>query len=229
MHNLVVSALLTTAITSAYAEPLNYNVINIQADASRQIANDEMTAVLYLEKGSKQPAELANQININMNQALAIAKKYPQVKIKTGSQTTEPVYDDTSQKLKEWRAHAEIQLMSKDFKAESQLIAELQQNFKTDSVQFSVSQEQRRIIENELIIEASKNFQDRAQTIAHSWQKSGYELINLNIDRNNNYSGYALGFTMAKARTNGIAAVSQDVSGGESKITVNANGSIQLK
>jgi predicted secreted protein len=43
----------------AQDENLNYNIVNIQADASRQVANDEMHATLYIEKSNKQPAELS--------------------------------------------------------------------------------------------------------------------------------------------------------------------------
>ena len=157
MRNLLVSSLLLASVSSpvfaATTEALNYNVINIQADASREVSNDQIQAVLYIEKNNKQPAELASQINTLMNQALATAKKYPQVKVKTGAQSTYPVYDTDNKKLKEWRGRAELQIESRDFKAASQLISELQQNFQTDSIGFSISDEQRSKVENELMLE----------------------------------------------------------------------------
>ena len=61
---------------------MNYNIVNVQAEASRQVSNDEMHATLYIEKSNKQPAELSNQINQLMNQALNVSRKYPQVKWK---------------------------------------------------------------------------------------------------------------------------------------------------
>lgn len=103
-----------------------------------------MHATLYIEKSNKQPAELSNQINQLMNQALATSRKYSQVKVETGAQSTYPIYDNDSNKLKEWRGRAEIRLESKDFKAASQLINELQQSFQTQSINFSVSDEQRK-------------------------------------------------------------------------------------
>lgn len=79
-----------------------------------------------------------------MNQALNVSRKYPQVKVETGAQSTYPIYDNDSNKLKEWRGRAEIRLESKDFKAASQLVNELQQNFQTQSINFTVSDEQRK-------------------------------------------------------------------------------------
>ncbi|MCF3125806.1 SIMPL domain-containing protein [Acinetobacter soli] len=234
MRTLALSALLLTGTISGYvsaAEPeaLNYNVINIQSDASRQVSNDQMHAVLFIERSNKQPAALSTQITQAMNQGLAIARKYPQVKVETGTQTTYPVYDNDNSKFKEWRGRAEIRLESKDFKATSQLISELQQNFQTESINFTVSDEQRKKVENELMIEASKGFQQRAQMVSQAWNKSGYNLVSLNLNTSN-YVPQPMMMRASLAKfSNAEAAPAQDVAAGESKITVNANGSIQLK
>ena len=168
---LVLACALSTSAFAQQNEALNYNIVNVQAGAARQVSNDEMHAILYIEKSNKQPAELASQITQLMNQAMMLAKKYPQVKVETGSQTTYPVYDNENRKLKEWRGRAEVQIESTDFKAASQLVSELQQNFQTESINFTVSDAQRKKVENELMIEASKNFQQRAQMLSQAWSK----------------------------------------------------------
>lgn len=108
MRTLAISTLLLGTVLSpmVFAQDdnaLHYNIVNVQAEASRQVSNDEMHATLYIEKSNKQPAELSNQINQLMNQALATSRKYPQVKVETGAQSTYPIYDNDSNKLKEWR------------------------------------------------------------------------------------------------------------------------------
>ena len=217
------------SVNAQAADSLNYNVVNIQADAARQVSNDEMHAVLYLEKSNKQPAELAAQINQLMTQAVGTARKYPNVKIETGSQSTYPIYDNDNRKLKEWRGRAEVRLESTDFKAASQLVSELQQNFQTQSINFSVSDAQRKKVESELMIEASKNFQQRAQTLSQAWNKSGYNLVNLNLNASN-YGGQPVPrMAMMKAASADYAMPEQEMAGGESKIAVNANGTIQFK
>ncbi|WP_180178620.1 SIMPL domain-containing protein [Acinetobacter sp. YH01005] len=224
---LLASSLGLAAATQA-ADPLNYNIVNIQADATRQVSNDQMYAVLYIEKSNKQPAELATQINQLMTQAVNTARKYPAVKIETGSQSTYPIYDNDSRKLKEWRGRAEVRLESTDFKAASQLVSELQQNFQTQSISFSVSDAQRKKVENELMVEVSKNFQQRAQALAQAWNKSGYNLVNINLNTSN-YGGQPVPrMAMMKAASADVIP-EQEMAGGESKITVSANGSIQFK
>ena len=230
--SLAATLLAAGAASTAFAqqnESLNYNIVNIQAEATREVSNDQMHAVLYIEKSHKQPAELASQINQLMSQAIATARKYPQVKVETGSQTTYPIYDNDSRKLKEWRARAEIQLESKDFKAASQLISELQQSFQTQSINFTVSDEQRKKVENELMIEASKNFQQRAQAITQAWNKTQYNLVSLNLNTSNYFPQPMMRGGMAKFAVAESAVADQDMAAGESKITVSANGSIQFK
>ncbi|MCF9045872.1 SIMPL domain-containing protein [Acinetobacter nectaris] len=233
MRFLVLSALFCAVSAPSFAAentPLNYDVVNIQADASKDVNNDQMQATLFIEKSSKQPSELANQITSIMNQGIATTKKYPQVQTKTGTQSTYPIYDD-NQKLKEWRGHAEIQLQSSDFKAMSMLINELQSSFQVSSIHFNVSDNQRKKVENELLLEASKNFQERANALTQVWKKNTYQLINLNIDTNNNQQfaqPMMLRASFAKAATIN-ADTSQNFDAGNTKITVNANGSIQLK
>jgi predicted secreted protein len=229
LSSLVLAGVLSTTAFAQQTEQLNYNLVNVQAEATRQISNDEMHAVLYIERSKKQPAELSALITQLMNQAIAASKKYPQVKVETGAQSTYPVYDNDSQKLKEWRSRAEIRLESTDFKAVSQLISELQQNFLTQSIEFTVSDTKRKNVENELMVEASKNFQQRAQMLTSAWNKSGYQLVNLNLNTNNYYpQPVMMRANMAKF-AGAEAADAQNVAAGESKITVNANGSIQFK
>ncbi|ENW94524.1 MULTISPECIES: SIMPL domain-containing protein [unclassified Acinetobacter] len=229
LMTMMLGATLSPTLFAHEPEKINYNIVNIQADASRQVANDEMRAVLYIEKSHKQPAELSNQINQLMNQAQAISRKYTQVKVETGAQSTYPVYDNDSRKLKEWRGRAEIQIESKDFKAASQLISELQQNFQTQSINFTVSDEQRKKVENELMIEASKSFQQRAQAISQAWNKAQYNLVNLNLNTSNYFPQPIMRGAMPKFAAMAEAAPAQDMAAGESKIIVNANGTIQFK
>ncbi|WLF83205.1 SIMPL domain-containing protein [Moraxella sp. ZY210820] len=205
-----------------------YNMVSIQASVSRQIANDEMQATLSIEKTHKSPSELANQINQLMNFAIATAKKYPTVKIKTGQQSTTPIYDDNNRKIKDWRAYANVQLESQDIEATSKLIAELQQHFQLENVNFSVSEQQRKKVEDELLLEVSKNFQHRANLIRQAWNKSSYDLVSFNVDTHNQYIAVPMMAMASSARQKTIADT-QEMNVGESTISMNAHGQIQLK
>ncbi|MEK5777158.1 hypothetical protein VXE44_18985, partial [Acinetobacter nosocomialis] len=47
---LSILAAISIPVFAAENESLNYNVVNVQAEASRQVSNDEMHATLYIEK-----------------------------------------------------------------------------------------------------------------------------------------------------------------------------------
>jgi predicted secreted protein len=225
----LLGCLTSLPLMSLHAEErLNYNVVNLQAEAEREVANDQMHAVMYIEKSDKQPTQLANDLNTNINQALAKAKKYPQIKIETGAQSTYPIYDNENRKLKEWRGRNELRLQSTDFKAMSQLVSELQTQLQTASIDFSVSDQLRKKVENELMLEASKNFQQRAETLSKAWNKSGYQLVSLNINTNHYGAPVPRMAMMAKASSD-AAIPEQSIAAGESKISVSANGAIQFK
>ena len=79
------------------------------------------------------------------------------------------------------------------------------------------------------MVEASKNFQQRALVITQAWNKGSYNLVNLNLNTNNYFpQPIMMRASMAKFAT-AEAAPAQDVAAGESKITVSANGTIQFK
>lgn len=220
--------MLATSVFAADNSSTNYNIVNIQAEASKDVHNDQMLAVLYIEKSNAQTAILANQINQAMNQATALGQKYPTVKMETGQQSTYPIYDNDSQKLKEWRSRAEVRLKSTDFKAMSQLISTLQNTFQTESIQFNVSDQQRQLVENELMVSASQNFQKRAQLITQTWQKNKYQLVNLDL-RSNEQSFIQPRMLMASSKMMAASAPpAQDFNAGDSKVSVTASGSIQL-
>ncbi|MBF7686944.1 SIMPL domain-containing protein [Acinetobacter rathckeae] len=221
------SLLLATPVFATENTSINYNMVNIQAEASKDVHNDQMYAVLYIEKSSPQATALATQITQAMNQATALGQKYPEVKMETGQQSTYPIYDNDSQKLKEWRGRAEVRLTSTDFKAVSQLMSALQNTFQTESIQFNVSDQQRQLVENELMVMASQNFQKRAQLIAQTWQKNKYHLVNLDL-RGNEQSFIQPRMLMASSKMMAASAPAQNFNAGDSKVSVTASGTIQL-
>ncbi|MBF7682690.1 SIMPL domain-containing protein [Acinetobacter sp. B5B] len=221
------SLMLAAPAFSAENTTINYNMVNLQAEASKEVNNDQMMAVMYIEKSHAQTNVLTNQINQAMNQATAIGQKYPEIKMETGQQSTYPIYDNDSQKLKEWRSRAEVRLKSTDFKAMSQIINQLQNTFQTESIQFNVSDQQRQLVENELMTTASQNFQKRAQLISQTWQKSKYRLVNLDL-RGNEQSFIQPRMLMASSKMMSASAPVQNFNAGDSKVTVTASGTIQL-
>lgn len=246
MSNLLKSVLLCTTLiggasaTITHAAPmtnpmltntsntLNYGLLNFSAEASRKVDNDQTNATMTKVVQDKSSTEVARRISETLNQAMQVAKKYPQVQVTTGNQSTYPQYDK-NQKINGWTGNASLNLKSTDTVAISKLIADLQTFMTLDGINFSVSDDTRKKVEKELMIEASRNFQQQAQALLPAWNARDYQLVSLDFSRGGDYHGrYTTMPVMAMAKMEDAGVANQNFQAGESTITVTATGNIQL-
>lgn len=209
--------------------PAERGMVNLQTEVSREVQNDEMRATLYTEQSNKNPTTLANQISQSINSAMTAAKRYPNVSVKSTGQSTYPIYDDKN-RLTTWRSRSEIELKSTDFRAMSELMAQLQEQLQLGGVSFNVSTQQRKTVENELLTELTQAFKQRATILQTAWGSSGYELVNLTINTENQQH-YPQPMMMARGSADMMEAkvAPQSVEAGNSRIQISANGTVQLK
>ena len=204
-------------------EPLRYNVVDLQAEAQREIQNDVMTAALYVEQSGENPGQVSNSVNKIANEALRVAGDVKSVKASTGGYQTYPIYGK-NKRLEAWRVHSEIRIESKDFSALSNLIGKLQSAMQLSYLGFTVSPEARRQAENELIAEAISNFRERADIVKKSLNGRGYKIRKISVNTS--------GFHPRPVFARGIAAqevAAPNVEGGTSQVTVNVNGTIEVE
>lgn len=220
--------LLTAAMSSgAHAEPTGYNQISFQAEAKEEIANDEVTASLYKQAQAADAKTLATTLNTSINQALAIAKRYPSVTVSTGQQRTHPQYDSKNNKIIGWTGQVNINLKSKDFAATSQLIADLQETLVMENLNFGVSEAKRDALEQKLMTDASRAFQKQAQSMTRAWDSKGYRIISVNLNTRGNYP-MPVARMSAQVDISSESVPSQSFESGMSTVSVVANGTIEL-
>lgn len=224
---LYLAAALALAGTALGADPApRYNAVELQADAQREVANNTLSASLYLELSDANPAALANAINKAANEALRVAKDYKSVRVRSGNNQTYPVYAKGNV-LQGWRGRAEIRIESRDFEAASGLIGRLQAGMQLGSLSFSVSPEARRQAENELIVEAIGAFKARAEFVRGALAGRGYKIQRLNV--NSGSSAPPPRFPMARALAAGAPEVAApNLEGGVSLVTVTVGGAIEV-
>jgi predicted secreted protein len=227
MKWLYLAASLALAGTALAADPApRYNTIELQADAQREVANDTLSASLFVELNDANPAALANAINKAANEALRVARDYKSVRVRSGNNQTYPVYAKGNV-LQGWRGRAEIRIESRDFEAASGLIGKLQAGMQLGSLSFSVSPEARRQTENELIAEAIGAFKSRADIVRGALAGRGYKILRLNV--NSGSSAPPPRFAMARALAAGAPEVAApNLEGGVSLVTVTLGGAIEV-
>lgn len=212
--------------------PLPYQRVSFSTEVAREIANDQMNAMLSVELSDKDATRLAQQVATLMNDAMKKAAAYPMVKTTTGGQNTWPVYGPgltSSSKLESWRARAEIRLESKDFKATSELIAKLQDKLQLNGVSFSVAPDTRRKVEEAMTGEAIAAFRARAEAVRGAWAAKGYRLVDMNLGSAGGPMPYMPMARAMKTMEMADAVPAQDMAGGDTRLVVNVSGSIELQ
>jgi len=153
--------------------------VSFRIEVGRDVENDLVTAILNVTAEALKPAKLADTINSTMSWALEQARANQKVKSRSGAYQTYPVYED--KKIVRWRGRQELQLESQDVDRLSELLGILQSRLQMQSLQFSVSPDKRRQIEDTLIEQALTAYQQRADIIRKSLGAQGYTLLEVDI------------------------------------------------
>ncbi len=237
-RNLLLAAIVSLALgaTTANADPGAGHdhphppppgVVSLQAQASMEVDNDTMRATLFAEEEDASPARLSDVVNRNVNESLRIAKADTRVKVRTGGYQTYPVYDKT--RIARWRARSELHFESNDFKALSDLIGRLQGSLKLAGVDFSVSPEARKRIEDELTASAIADFLRRAQLIAQGFGAGGYRVKEANVSGEGAMPPMPRPMMMMRMAPTADAVQAPNVEAGTSRLAVSVNGAIVLE
>ncbi len=200
-----------------------FDRVSLQAEASREVKNDRMQAVLRVQEEGSDPARLADRINRTMRWALEEADDFEAVKAETGGYRTQPIYQKGT--LSHWRAVQTLRLESGDFTALSELVGELQERVQVQSMNFEVSEQARREAENDLIDDALGAFKARADRVRKNLDAGGWRIVQLNIDTQRGGPGPVYRMDVMAERAAGAPPA---VKGGESTVSVNVSGTVQL-
>ena len=169
-----VLALSMTGPINAAEEALRYNQVHFQVERTRAVDNDRMQAVLSTTAEDDNTARLADQINKTMDWALKAAKTKTKIEVRTGGYRTHPVYD--KDKIRRWRATQELIIEGSDFAELGGLIGQLQERLQVTSINFSVSAEKRRAVEDDLIAQSLEAYKQRAELVRKQLAAKSYQI-----------------------------------------------------
>lgn len=214
---------------SALAATQAYNQVALRAEASLDVAHDEMQVSLYSEAQDSDPARLAGQVSKSLNAAVSQARQVKDVRVSLGSRNSYPVYDDKSRKIIAWRERAELRLESSDFAALSQLTAELLGNLQMAGMSFSIAGNSRKNAEDALLKDAIKAFNERAALVSAALGGSGFRLVSLSLSSGGFQPPMPMRMeAMKDLAMSSDAAPPQAIEAGSSQVTVSADGVIEV-
>jgi predicted secreted protein len=230
----ILVAYLTTSlyfgsVSNAFAQEQqspSANRVNFTATAETEAENDVLMATLFSEERGKNTAELAEKVNQAISQGLDHAKNYTDVESRSLNYTTNPHYDDGN--IVGWRVRQEIQLKSQNSNQLSELLGKLQETLNVQSIQYTLSPEQRKTIEDQLTLEALDNFKKKANMITRGMGKNNYKMINMHIS---NSSANIQPPYMARAEMSYAASSTRTqptLQAGKQKLIINIQAEIEL-
>lgn len=228
---LATSLLLASMSLPALAETPVYQRVDFSTEVAREIANDQLNATLSIELSDRNPGRLAQQLTLAINDALKKSAAYPSVKASSGNQNSWPIYGTSitsSSKLEGWRGRSEIRLDSRDFKAAGELIGVLQERLQLNGISFSVAPDTRQKLEDSLTTEAIAGFRNRADTIRKAWNAKDYKLVQMSLGTGGGGQPQPVMMRAAKAM-DAESVPASEFAGGETRLTVNVSGSIELQ
>ena len=201
--------------------------VGFSVERSREVANDQVTAVLSVTHEDPSAAEVAARINRDMAWALGLAKAKSGVRAESGGYSTQPWNDPKRGSLRHWRGVQQLVLESGDVGAVTALVGELQAKLQLESLGFSVSPERRREVEAELVAEVIAAFRARAALVQQSFGAAGHRLVEVQISTGGGMPVPVARMRMMAAEADAMAGPA--VEGGTSRIDVAAHGSIELE
>jgi predicted secreted protein len=210
---------------AAEPEKTTGTLIDFRVEVQKPVANDLGRAGAYAEMTGTDPADVARKIKSAIADGLSIAKAHSGITVKSGTTHTWPIYSKGGRSIEGWRMRSELLLESRDPAALSAAIGKLQGTLAISSINFSPAPDTRRKAEDEATLEAIEDFKSKAERIASSMKKP-YRIRQMSV---NGSSHFPQPYAMARgAMMMAAEAAPMPVEAGESNVSVNVSGQIEL-
>lgn len=201
-----------------------FNRVYLEAQAEREIPNDEMRVVLVAEHQGRSPAEIAERVNRDMSWALGIVKGQVDIAAASGGYRTWPLYEDKL--IVGWRAAQELELTGTALARLTELTGRLQEKLQVRDMQFRPTKATRDRFQDELLEEALAAFKRRVEIAGRHMPSADYRIVELHLNTGGGpqpmmYAERA----MMKTMDSGAAPA---VEAGTSLLIVTVSGSVQF-
>lgn len=224
---LLLAFLSLPAFAAETAKPAG-TLIDFRVDVQRPVANDIGRASAYAELTGSDPADVARKVKAIIADGLAMAKAQPGITVKSGSTYTYPIYSKTGRIIENWRMRSELQLESRDAAALSAAVGKLQgSQLAISGINFSPAPETRRKAEDDATLEAIEAFHAKATRIAEALKRP-FKVRQMSVNAGGHFPQPYPVVRSAAMMGAADAAPPMPVEAGESNVTVNISGQIEL-
>lgn len=210
-----------------FAQELGRVATTLEAQASAEVENDEMTVVLSATKEGPKAQELTQSVLATMQRAIARVKRTSSITPTLGNVTTQPVWNAKG-RADNLVVRATLVLVSKDFAALGTLASELTNELLLIGVSFNLSKDKRLEAEKRLLADLSESFRQKSDAIAQAFGYKSYEIKLMDFNQSSN-RGIVQPLRMAVSSTGSDnAAVPIPIDGGKTTVNITVRSTIDL-
>ncbi len=226
MRHPIALALLSLPLLACAAEdkkPVG-TIVSFSAEASQTVSNDLAHATVFAEATDTNSAAVARKVNNLMAQAIATAKKIPEVKTRSGSTWTSPIYGKDGRTITSWQMRSELHLESRDIAALGDLLGKLQGSLGVSQINLQPAPETRKKAVEQATLDALNAFQEKAKRIAGNFKKY-YKVVRMNVDTNGQGPVYPM---VRGAMMKMQDSAPMPIESGDSTVNATVSGEIEL-
>ena len=221
-----------SAVSLVQAKDIHYNIIQLSDSANMNVPQNQLNVTLVVESNAANRNDASRDNTVKFNRVMAAIEQAGlkgQLLNRSVNEQTE--YVNNKVEKRGWRDYAQFSVFSEDTAKVNQLVAAVQQDARLESQNYGLTTVARRQYELQLTEQAIRNFQQQAQHIATVLGARNYKIVEMNVGNANvNMRPPRMYATanMAKMEMADGGAVANDMAG-ETEISVNVSGSIQLQ
>lgn len=249
MKKICLTAAALFAISPAMAQevkaiPLEkgQTILSLSATEQTDLKQDLLQASLRIEVDGKDVKKVQDEINAAMKKALDTTKDAKEVKTSTGQynvysydpnpQPPTPLNQKERQARMIWKGSQTIELQSKDQAQLLELVGKIQElGFAMNGLNYTLSPEQSEAYRDNLMTAALKKIQTKADIAAKALGKSGYEIVEVNVDGASPIPPMPVMYKAARMEmaTDAVAGMAAPVAqAGEQTVSLSVNARVVL-
>jgi predicted secreted protein len=218
----------TPAEIAAAMQP--QGIVSLSSSASIEVTKDLLGITFNTTKEGTDAGVVQTQLKQALDAALAEAKRVAkpgQVDVQTGNFNLSPRYSNKGV-VNGWQGSAELVVEGRDMAAIGQLSGRIT-TLTISRVGYNISRELREKSEGDVTAQAIASYRAKADNYAKQFGYSGYSIQQVNVSTNEPGTEYPRPMMMKSMAAAAPADMSLPVEPGKGVVTVNVNGTVQMK
>jgi len=225
---LMFCAALVAGSANAETAPPPQGVVSLATSASIEVVKDLLVVALSVTREGPDAGSVQSQLKQALDAALVEAKKAArpgQLEVQTGAFSLAPRYSNKGG-ITGWQGTAELLIEGRDMQAIGQLTGRIS-TLTIARVGYNLSREAREKVEGEVAAQAIARYRAKAADYAKQFGYAGYVIREVNVSGGEPIA-YA-GAPMLRSKAMSASEEALPVEPGKAVVSVNVNGTVQMK